>query len=104
MKRNSDTIYFRRVGLEMNSFSIRKVHANMGFFHGAVLCKEINYLGEYLEVTIRKTWTQKRYSDVYNKDKCCDWKSFECADVCDGTYYFTLMQPRTFLCISNAVV
>lgn len=55
MKRNSDTIYFRRVGLEMNSFSIRKVHANMGFFHGAVLCKEINYLGEYLEVTIRKT-------------------------------------------------
>jgi len=59
MKRNSDTISCRRV--RFNKFIEHKTSAcKHGIFHGALLCKEINCLGECLEVIIRKTWKKEK--------------------------------------------
>ena len=86
MKRNSDTIYCRRV--RFNTFVEHKKSAcNHGIFHGALLCKEINCLGECLEVTIRKTWKKRRNSEVCNREVLW-YKSCECADVCDWELIF----------------
>lgn len=67
IKRNS-TIYFKGVRLEMNSFRLWKGYASTGF-SWRILGKEMNLLGEYPEISITKTLSRGRNSDVCNKEK-----------------------------------
>jgi hypothetical protein len=67
IKINSNTIYFNRVRLEINSFRLRKIQTQD--FRGTVLNKEINFMGNTQKSALQKPQQRKGTAMFVRKER-----------------------------------